>query len=197
MMTIAAMNTALRSALLALALCAGLQPASAERQGDPLAPLVDCAADANELEVLEKTRLPEHIVARRVETPSGPVRVSVADGWRLLLAARGSRKPVLNLKIERSQAPSFEADRGVLRAQMAYFVSRAPGELPLRDEVHGGVELLALRRPESVARGASGVAILMHAPTQVVASATFLDDQVHESALQRLLVCMALPLAER
>lgn len=189
------MNTALRLVALASAFAASAA-ALAQRSGDPLKPIVECITASGGLHALEQSRLPEHIGARRVDTPQGTARVSLADGWRLLLAPRGSSTPSLNLKVERSLPALFDADRAALRGQMAFFVSRAPAALPLRDEAVGGVDLLLLRRPELAGRGAMGVATLTNATTQVVASATFLDAASFDNTLQLLLGCAALPLAE-
>lgn len=184
------------SLAVALAFSLGASPAAqAQRPEGTLEPVVDCVS-RGDWQVLERSRLPEHVRARRVDTLQGPARVSLADGWRLLLAPPGGTAPSLNVKIERSMPAHFDADRAALRAQMAYFVSRAPAALPLHDETTGNVSLLMLRRPDLVSRGAMGVATLTNAATQLVVSATFLDAATLDASLSQLLGCAALPLAE-
>jgi hypothetical protein len=172
-------------------LLGGVAPAvQAQRSADPLRPLVQCVQDGG-LKTLEVTRLPEQITNRRVETGQGPQRVSLADGYRLLLSVDG-KVPVLNVKIERSRPESFDADRDVLRQQMDYFVSRAPSVIRVRDEEHKGLTVLALKRPDIIATGPTGIATLINPATRVVTTANFLDDASANAAMNTLITCTAL-----
>jgi hypothetical protein len=103
---------------------------------------------AGKFGVLEQGRLPASVTSRTVETAAGNKTVSLADGYRVILAtAQG--QPFLNLKVELSSPADAAADRATVESQMALFSSRRSGaQQALQRVVHGEVELLSLHQPD-------------------------------------------------
>ncbi len=137
---------------LALAALAAASVSSwGQRAGDPLAPIVRCIA-AGKFGVLEQARLPASATSRSVETAAGNKTVSVADGYRVILAT-SQGQPFVNLKVEQSSPADAAVDRATVEAQMALFSSRRSGaQQALQRVVDGEVELLSLHQPD-LARG--------------------------------------------
>ncbi|MBO9685073.1 MAG: hypothetical protein J7598_00545 [Mitsuaria chitosanitabida] len=133
---------------MAAALLLATAPARAERSGDPLAPIADCVGKG-ELKVLAHNRLPESVQSRTVATAQGEQRVSMADGYRVLLATPQGL-PFVNFKVELSDPASAEADRAAILGQMQVIAQRstAPGGNELQREHLGDAELLALHQKD-------------------------------------------------
>lgn len=98
-----------------------------ERSGDTLAALTVCFA-GTEFRATSTERLPAGVTARTVETASGPLSVSLADGYRQVIHRHGTAplvNPLVNLKLERSAAGQFGADRAAILQQMTYMAQMA------------------------------------------------------------------------
>lgn len=128
-------------------LLASSMPSSAQRATDALGPVVRCVA-AGKFSVLEQGRLPATTASRSVETASGDKPVSLADGYRVILAtAQG--QPFVNLKVELSAPSSAASDRAAVEEQMKVFSARrAPDQKELQRTSEGGVDVLALHQPD-------------------------------------------------
>jgi hypothetical protein len=107
-----------------VALSAVTGVAQAERASDSLRPIVKCL-ESGGVRVRAVGRLPEQVTSRSVTTQRGEARVSLADGYRLIVDAENGI-PFVNLKIERSATDSFQSDRAAVRAQMERFSEQRP-----------------------------------------------------------------------
>jgi hypothetical protein len=128
--------------LLALTLGSAAAGACANETGgtsvDPLRPLLACSW-GGQLAVQGVTRRAAGQNARAVSGPDGEQSVSVADGYRLMLAFPGSA-PFVNLKLERSMPGRLAQDRAIIRTQMEAMGREGVLEVSQR----GDVEILAL-----------------------------------------------------
>jgi hypothetical protein len=108
--------------------------------------VVRCLA-AGPFSVIEQGRLPATVTSRAVDTAAGPKPISLADGYRVILAtAQGL--PFLNLKVELSSPTAAAADREAVQAQMAAFAARRSAAQPgLQHSSASGVEVLSLHQP--------------------------------------------------
>jgi len=137
---------------LCLALLSNSTPSTAQRDGDPLAPILRCVQGGN-FATLEQGRLPATVTSRSVDTLSGPRSVSMRDGYRLILAT-SQGKPFVNLKVELSAPASATNDREAVEAQMLAFSSRrTPDQRELQRTLTSGVEVLVLHQPDLERRG--------------------------------------------
>jgi hypothetical protein len=124
--------------------CSG---ALAERATDPLAATIQCIS-SGQLKTLESSRLPESTTSRSVATLEGERSVSLADGYKVILATPQGI-PFVNLKLELSRPDSADADRSAIKQQMQAFASRRPPTAMdlVRSNVRG-LEVLALHQPD-------------------------------------------------
>jgi hypothetical protein len=101
-------------------------------------------------------------MARPVETSRGQKRVSVADGYRMILAYPNT-DPFVNLKIELSVDGQYAADKQTVLEQMQNMSATSRGvAVNLERSVAGGVDIAALNNP-----GLEGAALSFY---------TFFDD---------------------
>lgn len=86
-------------------------------------------------------------MARPVETGTGEKRVSVADGYRVILAFPNT-DPFVNLKVELSMAGRYGADKQIVLEQMQHMSATARGAVvKLERRATGGVDVAALNNP--------------------------------------------------
>jgi hypothetical protein len=154
--------------------------AAAEPREDGLRPIVDCVRRGSFTLVGEATkRWPASSDHRTVATAAGPRRVSVADGYLLVLET-GPATPFVNLRIERSVPGSFAADRGAVLAQMQTFSDRlGPADRRLQISERDGIEIMALNEPRTDVAGAIGVYSLF-VPRETIVATVYIVNQVPE-----------------
>lgn len=158
------------------ALLAALGTQAQERTTDPLAPLAQCI-NRSEFKFKGQDRLPAGATTRSVKLTTGEGQVSTADGYRLMLF-RKSSLPFVNLKIERSAAGRFAADRETIVAQMQQMSanSKPPHLVPLETDTRQGVEVLGLNNASiAQAQGIISLYSLLHAASGTVATAYLLN----------------------
>ena len=158
------------------ALLAALGAQAQERTADPLAPLAQCI-NRSEFKFKAQDRLPAGATTRSVKLATGEGQVSTADGYRLMLF-RKSSLPFVNLKIERSAAGRFAADRETIVAQMQQMsaTSKPPHLVPLETDTRQGVEVLGLNNASiAQAQGIISLYSLLHAASGTVATAYLLN----------------------
>lgn len=146
-----------------------LSPAWAVEAG-PLKSAVSCIKDSG-FKVIQENRWPAGQTGRVVDTPVGQARVSVVDGFRLLL---GDPSGVLsiNLKVEESDTSSAPKDREVIEAQMRKL---SVPSAPLTVSSHGQVEMLGLTQPDLKGNGPLAFYTLFNSSQRLVASAYLLN----------------------
>lgn len=189
-------------------LLAALGAHAQDRAADPLAPLARCI-QRGQFQARTQDRLPAGATTRTVQLAAGERQVSTADGYRLMLF-RSSSLPIANLKIERSAAGSFAADRATIVAQMEEMSAKArlPQQRPLETDTRDGVEVLGLNHA-SIAHspGVIGMYTLLHAASGTVATAYLLNqpadprdfatdaqyEALRSEFIDSLAACMAAP----
>ncbi|MCX7290259.1 hypothetical protein [Janthinobacterium sp.] len=159
--------------LLAISLLAVALGTQAQgRTSDPLGPLAQCI-NRSQFQFRQQDRLPTHATTRSLKLATGEAQVSTADGYRLMLF-RKSSLPLVNLKIERSAAGRFAADRDAIVAQMGDMAAK--GKLPLETDARDGVEVLGLNSASIAhAPGILSLYSLLHAASGTVATAYILN----------------------
>lgn len=157
-----------------MVLCgAGAAPAH-EAPADPLRPLLTCPF-GNGLQARNIARWPASTPSRVVQTAGGPQQVSVADGYRMMLAFADTA-PFVNLKLERSQPGRLAADRAAILAQMTGFTA-APGAAvaPLKVIERDGIEIMALNNPTIDGGGVISIYTLISEQDNLIATAYLLN----------------------
>lgn len=161
----------------AMVLC-GPGGALARAAADPLRPLASCGF-GNELQAKSVHRWPASQSSRMVQTSTGPMQVSVADGYRMLLAFPNTA-PFVNLKLERSRPGRLAADRTAILAQMTSFAA-TPGATvaPFKVVERNGVEIMALNNP-TLNGGVISLYTLISEKSNVIATAYLLNQKPSE-----------------
>ncbi|MES2130484.1 MAG: hypothetical protein V4463_24695 [Pseudomonadota bacterium] len=158
---------------LAMLLLAVSGAAAAQGDGDPLRPLLACTF-GGELKPVSASRLNTGAAWRTVETSAGPMRVSTADGYRMMLAFPDS-EPFVNLKLERPAAGRLSEDRTAILAQMTSFAARPGAHVePFKVAAHNGVEVMALNNG-ALTGGVISMYTLISEKSNVVATAYLLN----------------------
>ena len=157
-------------------LCAAAVLCSAplHAQDDPLRPLTSCS--------FGKDLRPESIDhrspgMRTVSTATGPMTVSVADGYRMMLAYPGTA-PFVNLKLERSLPGKLSEDRTAILAQMTSFAAQPGAPVsPFKVVARKGVEIMALNSPSLDGGGVISIYTLISEKNNVIATAYLLNQK--------------------
>jgi hypothetical protein len=131
---------------LLVAATASSQLLDPSRQPSRLIPYTRCSFTGG-LVPISVDRAPNLPMARPVETASGTKRVSVADGYRVMLAFPNT-DPFVNLKIEVSVAGLYANDKQTVLEQMQVFAASAKGvSMSVERSSLNGVEVAALNNP--------------------------------------------------
>jgi hypothetical protein len=172
-----------------------------DRTGDPLQGLTHCF-DSGELHAASRDRLPARVTSRTVDTAQGPMQVSRADGYRLMLY-RQSKEPLVNLKIERSAHGQFVADRSAVLAQMDKIAADSKGSLPVERTTQGSIDIAGINARGAVisfyslfdaATGTIATAYILNQPAQArdyASAAEYLA--LRDRFIGALGACMAQP----
>jgi hypothetical protein len=121
----------------------------AEQRADPLRPLTQCDF-ADGLRIVAADRAPAEIRERKVATASGARAVSLADGYRVLLAYPASDY-FANVKLELSQEARYSADKKAVVANMEFLANRSSKDaretVPLQHDTFKGFDLYGFNFP--------------------------------------------------
>lgn len=82
---------------------------SSERD-DSLKPFTSCDL-RDGLRIVQVDRLPKKVKSRTVKTSSGDRKISLADGYRVMVAYNDERDWFANIKAEKSVAAEYERDK--------------------------------------------------------------------------------------
>jgi hypothetical protein len=147
-----------------------------------LLPYTQCKFNGG-LAPLSVERAPDLPMARPVETPSGTKRVSVVDGYRVMLAFPNT-DPFVNLKIEVSVPGQYAADKKVVLEQMDGMAASARGvKMSVERSSVDGVEIAALNNPSLAGSGIS-LYSLFDARRDMIVTAYILNQKADRRAFQ-------------
>jgi hypothetical protein len=115
-------------------------------ESDALRRLADCSFGP-QLRPQSVTRRHELATSRAVQTSAGALRVSVADGYRVMLGFADGASFV-HLRLDRSAPGMLGRDRAAILMQMTEFAAR-PGATvaPFKVTLRRGIEVMALDNP--------------------------------------------------
>lgn len=148
-----------------------------QRSSDPLNSATQCFS-SGEFQYKNKDRLPATSKSRTIDLVTGPVQVSTADGYRLMIY-RKSASPLVNLKIERSAEGQFATDRAAIIAQATEVADGAkPDKLQVETSTRDGIEVLAVNKPSiESAPGIISMVVLLDAKSGTVATAYVMNQR--------------------
>ena len=158
-------------------LLAAMTAQAQDRDTDPLQGLTRCFS-GGEFHSNGTYRQSPSVVSRQVDTTTGRMAVSIADGYRLMIY-RNSTSPLVNLTLERSVAGQFGADRAAILQQLAALAdgSRPPEQLRIERSTLNGIEIAAINKPAMDAYGVISMVQLFDAATGTIATVQVLNQQ--------------------
>ena len=80
------------------------------KRDDSLKPFTTCELD-NGLRIVQVDRLPKNVKSRTVTTSKGDQEISLADGYRVMVAYNDDRDWFANIKAEKSVTAEYERDK--------------------------------------------------------------------------------------
>jgi hypothetical protein len=148
-----------------------------DRSADPLQRITQCFR-GGEFHAEGTYRLSESVVSRQVDTATGPMRVSIDDGYRMMIY-RKSTAPIVNLLIERSAAGQFASDRDAIARHMAALAagSQPPEKVDVENSALNGIDIIAINKPAMDTPGVISMVQLFDASTGTIATAHVLNQQ--------------------
>lgn len=163
--------------LFPIALAAALTfPAGAATPPDTLRPLLDCRYREG-FAAVNSERLPTTVKERQVNTELGPRKVSLADGYQTVLAYP-SASFFANLRIERSQAERYAADKDAVVSSLRRLAFADPyNPLKLSNEERGGLQIHGLNQTDFSAAGPVAVYSLFDDKRQIITTVFFLNQK--------------------
>lgn len=84
--------------------------AQSSKRDDSLKPFTTCKLDSG-LRIAQVDRLPKDVKSRTVETSKGNQKISLADGYRVMVAYNNDRDWFANIKAEKSLTEEYERDK--------------------------------------------------------------------------------------
>lgn len=84
--------------------------AQSSKRDDSLKPYTTCKLESG-LKIVQVDRLPKSVKARTVETSKGDLKISLADGYRVMVAYNNDRDWFANIKAEKSLTGEYERDK--------------------------------------------------------------------------------------
>ena len=80
------------------------------KRDDSLKPFTTCELDSG-LRIVQVDRLPKKVKSRTVTTSKGDQEISLADGYRVMVAYNDDRDWFVNIKAEKSVTTEYERDK--------------------------------------------------------------------------------------
>lgn len=145
-----------------------------DRVAAPLQDIVQCMGHS-EFRAEVTDRLPPNAL-QYIDAAQGQVPVSPADGYRVMLY-RKSSAPLVTLRIERSIAGKFDADRAAIVQQMnlIHTSSKGPRQMAIERSTQDGIEVAGMNHPAIGTPGVISLYQLFDAPTGTIATASLLS----------------------
>ncbi len=176
------------AAILALVLAAGCTTEASkdyDRAADPLKSYTTCKF-TDGLEAVAVDHLSADVKSRTVETKEGKKQVSMADGYRLMLAYP-SEGAFVNLKVEKSAQGRFGADKQAIVEGMDFMSSQARGGVvPLEHKRMGRLDVFAINNPALHGPGPVSMYTLFDDGKEIVITAYVLSQSPERRKFQTI-----------
>lgn len=96
--------------------------AQSSERDDALKPFLSCELDSG-LKIVQVDRLPKDVKSRTVKTSKGDKKVSLADGYRVMVAYNDDRDWFANIKAEKSVTADYEKDKELVIENLKWAAS--------------------------------------------------------------------------
>lgn len=153
--------------------------AQSTKNADPLRPYTTCELPGD-LKIKEVTRRPKSAEKyREVTTAKGTERVSVLDGYRVMFAYENVRYYFANVKIEQSDAGSYEQDKERVINDLSHAASmeQATKILFTDKTMLNGFEHHGIDRDVIDVGGSMGIHVLFYDADHLIITIYFLNQE--------------------
>ena len=149
---------------------------SASAKPEPLNPYISCRYGAG-LSVVSTLRVPGRGF-RTVATADGEKKISVIDGYRLMLS-QGEPSYFANMKIEKSDPRQYASDKDAAIKNLEYAMQKAPANIKvLWDHVpYNGFDVYSVTDTTMGANGPNSMYLLFRDSTQTIVTIYFLGQK--------------------
>ena len=158
-----------------------LNPAQSARNGaatpEPLDAYIFCRYAAG-LSVVSTSRLPGRGVRyRTVATANGERKVSLVDGYRLMIA-QAEPSYFANMKVEKSDPSQYASDKGAVIKNLEYAMQlSSTGKAVWEHMPYNGFDVYGVNDPSMDANGPNGMCVLFRDSTQTIVTIYFLGQK--------------------
>ena len=162
-------------------------PSTQSNQSDILLkPYTSCQFSGG-LAPVQIDRLPgTGIRYRTVETSDGERRVSMLDGYRMMLAYPGTSY-FANMKVERSDPTQYFSDKEAVINSLRYMVGQSKGvKVEVENRSYNGFDQYALNNPAIEVNGPISTYVLFRDSAQIIVTIYFLNQKAEERKFQSL-----------
>ncbi|HEX8068520.1 MAG TPA: hypothetical protein VF546_01125 [Pyrinomonadaceae bacterium] len=172
-------------ALLAAGFVAQREAAAQTVRDDSLKPYTACQFEDG-LQVVQVDRLPKDVTSRTVRTAGGEKKVSLADGYRVLVAYPKTDY-FANVKAEKSNPADYEKDKEVILENLKWAIANTKdAEAPEPIKIaYGGFEGYSTSRA-SLAGATLGIAVLFSDAEHQVLTVYFLNQNPKKRKFQTI-----------
>ena len=159
-------------------LLVGQSAQSASAKPEPLDAYLSCRYGAGLSAVSALRMQGEGLRYRDVPTAEGQKKVSIIDGYRLMIS-QGEPSFFANLHIERSDPRQYARDKDVVIKSLEYAMdARPPGAKAVWDHVpYNGFDVYSVTDTTMGANGPNGIYVLFRDPTQTIVTIYFLGQK--------------------
>jgi hypothetical protein len=146
-------------------------------EAEPLDAYVLCQYGAG-LSVVSTARLPGHGVRyRSVATSSGEKKISVVDGYSLMVA-QGEPSYFANMKVEKSDPSQYVSDKDVAIKSLEFAMQQSStGKAAWEHMRYNGFDVYGVTDPTMDANGPNGIYVLFRDSTQTIVTIYFLGQK--------------------
>ena len=150
---------------------------TASAGADPLEPYVSCQYTAD-FSVVSTIRLPGNGVRyRTVATSNGDRKVSLVDGYKLMLA-QGQPSYFANMKVERSDPSRYVSDKDAVIKNLEFAMRESStGKAVWEHMPYNGFDVYGVTDPTMDGNGPNGIYVLFRDSTQTIVTIYFLGQK--------------------
>jgi len=151
---------------------------NASANPDPLEAYISCRYGAG-LNVVSALRMQgEGLRSRTVATATGERKVSIIDGYRLMLS-QGEPSYFANMKIEKSDPRQYASDKDAVIKNLEYAMQTVPANIkPVWDHMpYNGFDVYSVTDTTMGGNGPNGMYVLFRDSTQTVVTIYFLGQK--------------------
>jgi hypothetical protein len=152
---------------------------------DGLRPYTACRFSGG-LSVVEVNRLPgSGLRYRTIQNPDGPRKISMLDGYRVMLAVPG-KSYFANMHVEKSEPSQYLSDKDAVIKGFGSIVSQSGSAIVPEHRSYNGFDMYASSDATMEGHGPTGMYVLFRDSEQVIVTIYFVDQKPEDRKFKTL-----------